>query len=336
MMAEAPKKAWQWVTVNEFERPAVPTVITVKKWWQHFTHWLSSEHESDEQNEHENAYELNLDTAIKELDSAFSSWLKDKDDNSLRWVIAPPHSGVAEAAQQWAKQNGMSTMKLPDRDTLCQSNDLPSPKFTKTKVWLMPQLAHTFLRQTNGLRWTREFFTKALAGDAGKGLIVCDSWAWAFLEKVWPVPVSDLWTLQGLDDQALEQIGLARGEGRLRALAALSRGNPGIAAAYSDRYHRNSDKAFETPQLPHEASDATAFVCYALLVHKGLTTEQLAQTLPIVSGSQLQVQLQLLQQQSLITKHDDKALSQSWYVTARGYPVVRDFLASRGFWLDKF
>ena len=335
-MAETPKKAWQWVTVNEFERPAVPTVITVKKWWQNFTHWLSPKSENDEQDEHENTFELKLDEAIKELDSVFSDWLNDKDDNSLRWVIAPPHSGVAEAIQHWAQQNNMSTMKLPDRNTLCQPSDPPSPKFTKTKVWLMPQLAHTFLRQTNGLRWTREFFAEALSGEAGKGLIVCDSWAWAFLEKVWPVPVSELWTLQGLDDQALEKIGLARGEGRLRALAALSRGNPGIAAAYSDRYHRNSDKTFELPQLPQVAEDATAFVCYALLVHHGLTSSQLAQVLPIVSASQLQIQLQILQQQSLISKQDTASKDSLWYITARGYPVVRDFLASRGFWLDKF
>lgn len=335
-MSETPKKAWQWVTVHEFERPAVPTVITVKKWWQNVTQWLSSEPVNEEQEKTETGFELKLDDAIKTLDSTLADWLNDKEDKSLRWVIAPPHSGVAEAAQRWAQRQGISAVELPNRDNISESDYPVMPQLTANNVWLMPQLAHTFLRQTNGLRWTREFFAKVLSGDAGKGLIICDSWAWAFLQKVWAVPVSDLWTLQGLNGQALEQIGLTHGEARLRALAALSRGNPGVAAAYTDKYLINSDKAFETPQLPQQVGDETAFICYALLVHCGLTSRQLAHVLPIISASHLQMQLQVLQQQSLVAKQTDKESEGTWFITARGYPVVRDFLASRGFWLDNF
>jgi len=148
---------------------------------------------------------------------------------------------------------------------------------------------------------------------------------------VWPVPVSQLWTLQGLDQPALEELGLASGDGRLRALAALSRGNAGVAAAYSDRYQRSSEKPFETPVLPSEVSDATAFVCYTLLLHRGLNKAQLTKVLSIVSGSQIEIQLQILHQRGLIEREHE-----FWYVTARGYPVVRELLASRGFWLDRF
>lgn len=334
-MAEEPGKTWQWVTVDDYEKPAVPTTIKVKKWWKKFIRWITPEQEQQGEEEQSQALELSFDNAAKALDECFSTWLKDSDDQSLRWIIAPPHSGVTEAVQKWAEQHKIPPVNLPDRDSLCDPEDSSLPEFpTQTgenSLWIMPQLAHSFLRQTNGLRWVRDFFSQVLSGEAGKGVIVCDSWAWAFLEKVWPVPVSQLWTLQGLNQDALEQLGLARGDGRLRALAALSRGNAGVAAAYSDRYQRGSEKAFETPALPSEINDATAFVCYALLLHRGMSKTQLVQVLPIVSGSQLEIQLQVLKQRGLIEQEQEL-----WYVTARGYPVVRDLLMSRGFWLDRF
>lgn len=334
-MAEEPKKTWQWVTVDDYEKPAVPTTIKIKKWWEKFVRWITPEQEQESEEEQSKALELSFDTAAEVLDECFSDWLEDDDDSSLRWIIAPPHSGVEEAVNKWADKHSLREMNLPDRESLCDPDDSPMPEFSPksddNKPWIMPQLAHGFLRQTNGLRWVREFFSTVLSGETGKGVIVCDSWAWAFLEKVWPVPVNQLWTLQGLDQYALEQLGLARGDGRLRALAALSRGNAGVAAAYSDRYQRGSEKAFDTPALPSEISDATAFVCYALLLHRGMTKTQLVQALPIVSGSQLEIQLQVLKQRALIELEQEL-----WYVTARGYPVVRDLLMSRGFWLDRF
>lgn len=335
-MAEDSNSVWQWVTLKEFQRPAVPAVITVKKWWQHVTQWLETEHEADDNEEQTSGFELHLDDAIDAFDSIFADWLADDGDRSLRWIITPPHSGLDKAIRQWASNQSITPLEIPSRDTLCHADAPPAPEFIKDSVWLMPQLAHTFLRQTNGLRWTREFFAQALSGDVGKGIIICDSWAWAFLEKVWPVPISQQWTLQGLDADALEHIGFTRGKERRQALAALSRGNPGIAAAYSNRYSQDKDKAFETPLLPQSADDATAFICYALLIHNGLTTQQLCQVLPIVSLNQVQIQLQVLQQQSLLEKQTGDDNGVTWYVSARGYPVVRDFLAARGFWLDAF
>ncbi|MBL4856105.1 MAG: hypothetical protein JKX89_04250 [Idiomarina sp.] len=334
-MAEEPEKTWQWVTVDEYKKPAVPTVIKVKKWWQKIIRWVTPDPEQEVEEDQPEALELSFDDAADALEQCFSEWLEDDEDNSLRWIIAPPHSGVTEAVQKWVKKHEITELCLPDRMSLCDPDEDSLPEFPtetdKTGPWVMPQLAHGFLRQTNGLRWVREFFSQVLSGEAGKGVIVCDSWAWAFLEKVWPVPVNQLWTLQGLDQNALEQLGLARGDGRLRALAALSRGNAGVAAAYSDRYQRGSEKAFDTPALPSEINDATAFVCYALLLHRGMTKTQLVQALPIVSGSQLEIQLQVLKQRALIELEQEL-----WYVTARGYPVVRDLLMSRGFWLDRF
>ncbi|WP_286845245.1 hypothetical protein [Idiomarina sp. UBA4206] len=334
-MAEEPKKTWQWVTVDDYEKPAVPTVIKVKKWWGKFIRWITPEQEQESEDDQSSALELSFDDAADALEQCFSEWLEDDEDNSLRWIIAPPHSGVEEAVKKWAEKHSLREMNLPDREPLCDPGDSTLPEFLSksddNKPWILPQLAHGFLRQTNGLRWVREFFSTVLSGEAGKGVIVCDSWAWAFLEKVWPVPVSQLWTLQGLDQRALEELGLARGDGRLRALAALSRGNAGVAAAYSDRYQRSSEKPVETPSMPSEINNATAFVCYALLLHRGLNKGQLVKVLPIISGSQLEIQLQVLHQRGLIELEQEL-----WYVTARGYPVVRELLASRGFWLDRF
>jgi len=330
-MAEEPNKTWQWVTVDNYEETAVPTVIKLKKWWQKFIGWVTPDHEQEVEEKQPDALELSFDEPVKALDECFAEWLEDDDDQSLRWIIAPPHSGVEEAVHKWVEQHDITQLNLPNRESLCDPEQASLPEFPAEGVWVMPQLAYGFLRQTNGLRWVREFFSAVLSGEAGKGVILCDSWAWAFLEKVWPVPVNQLWTLQGLDQASLAQLGLARGDGRLRALAALSRGNAGVAAAYSDRYQRASEESFETPASPSDVSDTTAFVCYALLLHRGLSKAQLATVLPIISGSQLEIQLQVLRQRGLIERE-----SELWYVTARGYPVIRELLSSRGFWLDRF
>ncbi len=44
-MAEEPEKTWQWVTVDDYEKPAVPTTIKIKKWWKKFVRWVTPEQE---------------------------------------------------------------------------------------------------------------------------------------------------------------------------------------------------------------------------------------------------------------------------------------------------
>jgi hypothetical protein len=68
---------------------------------------------------------------------------------------------------------------------------------------VFPNLERGYLRHSNGLHLIRRFLERAFSGKLGVGLIGCESWAWSFLQKVWSVPTSDLWTLQAFNAEKL-------------------------------------------------------------------------------------------------------------------------------------
>lgn len=41
------------------------------------------------------------------------------------------------------------------------------------------------MRHAGGLTLVRRLLERAVSGQLGRGLIGCDSWAWAYLQKVW-------------------------------------------------------------------------------------------------------------------------------------------------------
>ena len=77
--------------------------------------------------------------------------------------------------------------------------DWSSRRHRSDRPWVLPNLEHCFLRHVSGLRTLRDLLEQAEAGSLGDGVICCDSWAWAYLQAIWPIPESEAVTLQAFD-----------------------------------------------------------------------------------------------------------------------------------------
>lgn len=327
---------WQWVASSDYRCPTTPTVITIKRWWHSLRAQSGKDNDTEQPEQSVDMLKFSINEGLQQLDHMLQEWRDDDEDQSVRWLISPPHSPVNEIAKTWANANNIVDLQTPKRDELCLDTlNVELPQGNHAAPWFVPELAHCYLRQSKGLRWVRAFFAQALSGDIGKGLVVCDSWAWSFLRKLWPVSQPKTLTLQAFDAEALQTLGLNRDVEHLKHLASLSRGNLGIACAFSgSRYRRQlqqQQSPFELPSMPAETTDSTAFILHMLLLHRGLASYQLHQVLPIVSPTHLDIELQSLNYCGLIRKTESQ-----WYVTPTGYPVVRQALSARGLWLDHF
>ena len=49
--------------------------------------------------------------------------------------------------------------------------------------WVLPELERCFLRHAAGLSLVRKVLERAASGHLAAGLIGCDSWAWAYLQR---------------------------------------------------------------------------------------------------------------------------------------------------------
>ncbi|ART81319.1 hypothetical protein CBP31_00620 [Oceanisphaera profunda] len=192
------------------------------------------------------------------------------------------------------------------------------------------------------------------------GLIVCDSWAFAFLSRDWPQNLPSSHCLAPATLDLLRQLGIKGKDHQLERLAGEARGNLGLAwALWRGKYVDQQS----LPVLPVTANDATGFILYALLLHRGLSLTQLAEVLSNVALDELKVQLLSLSQRGIIyadvesganngakgdAASDAKcnAVSESvaegdsnetpWRITALAYLTVREFLGGRDYLLDDF
>jgi hypothetical protein len=72
-------------------------------------------------------------------------------------------------------------------------------------VWILPALEKTFLRHAGGLSLVRRFLDRAAAGAMGRGVVGCDSWAWAYLQHVWHGSRPDALTSMAFDNERLRR-----------------------------------------------------------------------------------------------------------------------------------
>jgi hypothetical protein len=141
----------------------------------------------------------------------------------------------------------------------------------------------------------------------------------------------------------------------LKRLAAHSRGILGVAWAYwrsslcaepdetpeSDS-HADTMKdllpqniiwlrsGLQEPAIPVGTNPDNAFVLHCLLLHKSLPVDLLVDLLPL-PRSAITATLHLLTSAGLVQEHNN-----AWRVSARGYPVVRQFLKNNGYMVDLF
>ncbi|MFO7813692.1 MAG: hypothetical protein R6V21_12045 [Pelovirga sp.] len=126
---------------------------------------------------------------------------------AVKFFIGQPFSGHAEIVSLLGDQHQAVEIKPPSSEQIL-SNDhgwfdsWPS----SATFWVLPNLEHCYLRHAKGLDLVRRLLSLAANGQLGKGLIGCDSWAWAYIQRIFPLPHVDAVTLQAFDAERLQDL----------------------------------------------------------------------------------------------------------------------------------
>ena len=139
------------------------------------------------------------------LDIELKDWLaKEKPGSPVVVMVGPPHNGHCETLTTWAQRQQWPVISPPTATQIVAGDDTwLSKQITEATPWVFPCLERTYLRYPGGLTLVRRFLANAYAGDLGRGIIGCDSWAWAFLRHVWRGRVPVTVTLQAFDETRL-------------------------------------------------------------------------------------------------------------------------------------
>ncbi|WP_139839803.1 hypothetical protein [Oceanibacterium hippocampi] len=279
-MSEAPEtdpaELWRFVPLGDYARPERPTAsATAHAWSSLKSTFRMSDGDENAPTEREKSLralaEVRLEHLVRPfdwtevstgLDTALTERAAPARTSSASFVIGQPHCGHAGIVEAWASRHGAQVIDPPSHEEILAGDPGWRPSWPEAgQLWAIPRLEHCFLRHANGLVLVRRLLEDVACGRAGRGLIGCDSWAWAFLRHVWPIPQPEALTLEAFDGTRLARLFslLAAPEGgrqlsfrhartgretlavpaadnhtsdELIRLAAHCRGNPGTARSY--------------------------------------------------------------------------------------------------------
>jgi hypothetical protein len=151
---------------------------------------------------------INWALATRALDTVLQDWLRDEHpEPSVRFFIGQPWCDHAAILQQWARIHGAELIAPPDPGQVLQSDVRWVQQWQQhDRLWVMPRLERCYLRHADGLGLVRDFLERAASGSLGRGIIGCDSWAWAYLQRVWPLAQPDVLTLQAFDGEKMTRL----------------------------------------------------------------------------------------------------------------------------------
>jgi len=305
-------------------------------------------------------------------------------------LVAPPFAGVERSLNLLADRHGWQLIEPPE--DLLMNQDAAAVWWDRQPLdqpWVIPELAKFWIRNHAGLAVIRELLNRMASEQCASGVVGCTSWCWSFWQRYLPdlpVPVQ---TLAPLGEEALAawldslpgnasrpplRVRMANNNdwvmplrnrqnldsGRhctyLKDLAALSRGNPGVALAIWQRALRarpddtqiKNDGEATSPAaaatrdcwvipldqvgLPEVSavSRPMTSVLHSILLHGGLSTERLALATAMASVDVVRA-LRWLERYELVANGED-----DWQVTPQAYPWVRRQLQGDGYPVDSF
>ncbi|MGR9044862.1 MAG: hypothetical protein ACU83N_06180 [Gammaproteobacteria bacterium] len=183
--------------------------------------------------------------------AAFSETLKNiGNGNSGQHLayVTPPHSPPRDLILKYFAEHQNWRLIPPPTTEQILAGDMSwlKPLTTGLSHWILPNLEKCYLRHHRGLALVRNFFALLQCDQTSRGIIGCDSWAWAYLEKVMPEMLPFPLTLQAFDHQRLtrwfreltpclqdEQIRFRQMNSGIDILAPLSNSKPDDESALS-------------------------------------------------------------------------------------------------------
>ena len=142
---------------------------------------------------------------VTALGNSLALWLNtETPSRSVIFVVAPPYTGSDKVLTAWAEQRGWRVLPSPKADRILSGTvDDPVAWQAGATPWVLPRLERCYLRHVRGLGLVRRILAAVDAGMLGRGVIGCDSWAWAYLQHVWQGRSPVVMVPQALDRQRL-------------------------------------------------------------------------------------------------------------------------------------
>ena len=215
--AEPRQSLWEVVPLAEFRLPAEPAQQVASRKLRDFWRLLRSDDASAQaparaEKDLRALPEVRLEhlvppvdwgSAHDALDEALTDWLHDG-ARPVRFFVGPPGGGVAEALGRWAGHRNWPVIEPPTTEQILAGDTSWLDDWPRdAEGWLLPSLERCYLRHPQGLTLVRRLLEALTAGRLGRGLVACDSWAWAFLQRVWVIPQPEVYTLQAFDGERL-------------------------------------------------------------------------------------------------------------------------------------
>ena len=139
------------------------------------------------------------------IENGFQDWLRQTTpDQPVMTMVGPPRSGRTQILTTWAEHHGWQSITPPSAEQILSGDDtLLSKQIIKGSPWIFPEMERAFVRHPEGLGLIRRFMADAFSGALGRGIIGCNSWAWAYLRHVWRGHVPGTLSFQAFDKTRL-------------------------------------------------------------------------------------------------------------------------------------
>ncbi len=210
---------WDYVPIAEYKPPAAPVALSVKERLTFFRRLFGrGEKEQEPPLEGTENIQALPDWQLEciapdpewhdpaeALEVELKDWLVQKKPVSpVVVMVGPPHNGHCETLTTWAQRQQWPIVSPPTATQIVAGDDAWLTKqIGEGTPWVFPCLERAYLRHPDGLTLVRRFLANAYAGSLGRGIIGCDSWAWAFLRHVWRGRVPVTLALQAFDETRL-------------------------------------------------------------------------------------------------------------------------------------
>jgi hypothetical protein len=216
-----PSPLWQFVDLPGYQVPKFSGTEAVYRGWASIKKFLERQR-TDAQAPLKSAKDLKslsevrLKHLVKPVDwqipaTALNEHLSRKQAEALQpsvtFIIKPPHGCLDEILAAWMKLSHAQTIPSPtQKEIFDQDLNWFSTWPGQGQAWFLPDLEHCYFRHPRGFLMVRRLLEMVVHGESAPGLIACDSWAWNFLERIYPLSSSRVLTLQAFDGERLARL----------------------------------------------------------------------------------------------------------------------------------
>lgn len=215
-----PTELWQFVPLSAYAAPALAASSAAVAAWASFRQLFGRAHKEEmvpvrQEDALRSLPGMQLEHLVGPIDwrsasLALDAALRERggdDATDVQFVVGQPHGGHAEIVADWAARHNAQIIEPPSCEALLSGKGRWRATWPAAgQAWVLPGLERFFLRSASGLEPVRNLLEDMVSGCRGPGLVGCDSWAWAFLQRVSALPLPDALTLQAFDGSRLSRL----------------------------------------------------------------------------------------------------------------------------------